>query len=145
MVSAQLIFRFPSSGKQTPGRMGFVWNKKRTRRLQKEKDKRLGYRESNPGLLREQSLLRSESQRCYRYTIPDLNRVWSRFVGNGEGEVDFCLCRIFAVGSGGKGGGLGGSYESTGSGKNGLAAHVFRMLSGLPKGLSDVSNGHPHE
>ena len=32
----------------------------------------LGYRESNPGLLREQSLLRSESQRCYRYTIPDL-------------------------------------------------------------------------
>ena len=31
----------------------------------------LGYRESNPGLLREQSLLRSESQRCYRYTIPD--------------------------------------------------------------------------
>ena len=32
---------------------------------------RLGYRESNPGLLREQSLLRSESQRCYRYTIPD--------------------------------------------------------------------------
>ena len=32
---------------------------------------RLGYRESNPGLLREQSLLGSESQRCYRYTIPD--------------------------------------------------------------------------
>ena len=32
---------------------------------------RLGYRESNPGLLREQSLLSSESQRCYRYTIPD--------------------------------------------------------------------------
>ena len=31
----------------------------------------LGYRESNPGLLRKQSLLRSESQRCYRYTIPD--------------------------------------------------------------------------
>jgi hypothetical protein len=31
----------------------------------------LGYRESNPGLLRRQSLLGSESQRCYRYTIPD--------------------------------------------------------------------------
>ena len=37
-----------------------------------KKDKlRLGYGESNPGLLRDQTLLRSESQRCYRYTIPD--------------------------------------------------------------------------
>ena len=31
----------------------------------------LGYGESNPGLLRDQTLLGSESQRCYRYTIPD--------------------------------------------------------------------------
>ena len=31
----------------------------------------LGCGESNPGLLRKQTLLGSESQRCYRYTTPD--------------------------------------------------------------------------
>ena len=45
--------------------------KKKFKKDKKECVVRLGYRESNPGLLREQSLLRSESQRCYRYTIPD--------------------------------------------------------------------------
>ncbi|KAK3503223.1 hypothetical protein B0T13DRAFT_456753 [Neurospora crassa] len=53
---------------------GTKQKKYKSEHLDTEKRKkilRLGYRESNPGLLREQSLLRSESQRCYRYTIPD--------------------------------------------------------------------------
>jgi hypothetical protein len=49
----------------------------------------LGYRESNPGLLREQSTVGTvESQRCYRYTIPDGNRVWFRFdAENGRKQI----------------------------------------------------------
>ena len=38
---------------------------------QEKKMMNLGYRESNPGLMSKLSLLRSESHRCYRYTIPD--------------------------------------------------------------------------
>ncbi len=41
------------------------------KRGKKKKMMNLGYRESNPGLMSKLSLLRSESHRCYRYTIPD--------------------------------------------------------------------------
>ena len=54
----------------------------------------LGYRESNPGLLRNKSLLRSESQRCYRYTIPDSIVCGFRLVEIGAPRSTLCLTRM---------------------------------------------------
>ncbi|KAK0721665.1 hypothetical protein B0T26DRAFT_190432 [Lasiosphaeria miniovina] len=49
-------------------------NKQPNNLAMQAKSMRLGCGESNPGLLREQTLLSSESQRCYRYTTPDESR-----------------------------------------------------------------------
>ena len=49
--------------------------------------KKLGYGESNPGLMRPR--LRSESHRCYRYTIPDESDVVSDVVGDKMGSLRY--------------------------------------------------------